>query len=191
MRIFWWVFLISGTSFSATASTDVTNQILKQQSTLIRNSLSGAQTRWHIGDEDVYQINLGPISGNLVARVAEIETAGVWVDQKIDMGLAGSQRIRELIDPQTGKTLRIFIDGVEQNPANSETETISTNSDRVSVPAGTFDCMHGVLKGKKDGQLIEIWVNPQAVPLAGMVKMIQPSSLGKATLTLKSFKKAE
>src|SRR5690606_1351747 len=113
----------------------------------------------------------GFIKGSMVMSVREIGADGIWVDQNLDLGFAGKQNASMLIDPNTGETKKFIVDGKEQEIPKSNVEIISVTEERITVPAGTFDSLHAVIKDKDSGQQTDAWLNPEQIPLTGMLKM--------------------
>jgi hypothetical protein len=108
----------------------------------------------------------------------------------MDMGFLGKQKVEILFDKATGQVKKLLANGQEQQlPSTSNIEVVETKEDRVTVPAGTFDAIYAKIKDRDNGQIQEAWVNPQEVPITGMVKAIADSQLGKINqeLTAKSF----
>ncbi|MDZ4083100.1 MAG: hypothetical protein U1E10_09200, partial [Bdellovibrionales bacterium] len=85
---------------------------------------------------------------------------------------------------------KLLANGQEQSlPDTSNIEIVETKESSITVPAGTFDAIYAKIKDKSNGQIQEAWINPQEVPINGMVKAIADSQMGKITqeLTAKSF----
>ena len=136
-----------------------------------------------------YNIDMGFIKGSMVMSVRSVGADGIWMDQKMDLGFAGKQDVQTLLDPNTGEVKKMIVNGQEQAPPKQNVEVVEVKEDRITVPAGTFDAVHARLKDLDQNQEINVWINPQAIPLSGMLKTIQPSQLGNVTVVLKSFKK--
>ena len=83
----------------------------------------------------------------------------------------------------------MLVDGKEQAVPKNDIEIVDQKQEQVTVPAGTFDSIHITIKDKaNNGDLSEQWVNPRDIPIAGMVKTLANSQIGKVTMELTSFK---
>ncbi|HND86173.1 MAG TPA: hypothetical protein PLU50_10210, partial [Pseudobdellovibrionaceae bacterium] len=111
----------------------------------------------------------------------------MWIDQDVDLGFAGKQNASMLIDQNTGEIKKMLVNGKEQSVPKQDIEVIEVKEDKITVPAGTFECIHARLRDKGQNQEINSWINPQQIPLSGMLKTIQPSQFGNVTILLKSF----
>ena len=145
---------------------------------------------WKKGDTNTYSLDMGFIQGSMVQTVREIGADGIWVDQNMDMGFAGKQTASQLIDPATGEIKKMIVNGKEQEvPKQGEQEVVKVEEASITVPAGTFECIHAQIKDKASGDITEAWINPDKVSIGGMLKVIQPSQFGNVTIVLKSFTK--
>ncbi|HWU44305.1 MAG TPA: hypothetical protein VN132_12730 [Bdellovibrio sp.] len=146
---------------------------------------------WKVGDTANYDLDIGGfIKGSMVMSVASIGADGIWMDQDADLGFAGKQKIQTLLDPNTGAIKKVIANGQEQQIPKQDLQIIETKEEKITVPAGTFDSIHARAQDKaaNNGE-INIWLNPQIVPMGGMIKQTAPSQFGVTTLVLKSFKK--
>ncbi len=144
---------------------------------------------WKVGDQNSYSLDMGFIKGSMVMTVAEIGDDGIWLNQDMDLGFAGKQQARALIDPNTGEVKKLIVNGQEQQVPKQNVEIIETKEDKITVPAGTFECIFVRLRDKDQNKDIQTWINPRQIPISGMLKTIQPGQFGDVTLLLKSFKK--
>lgn len=180
------VTLSANFAFSAPTVVEVLHNIQHQS---ILSQVEAKALDWKVGDTNNYNIDMGFIKGSMVMSVRSVGADGIWMDQKMDLGFAGKQEIQTLLDPNTGEVKKMIVNGKEQTPPTQNVEVIEVKEDRVTVPAGTFDAVHARLKDLDQNQEINVWINPQQIPLSGMLKTIQPSQLGNVTVVLKSFKK--
>jgi hypothetical protein len=144
---------------------------------------------WKIGDSTSYEIELEGMGklGTMVKMAMKDEGTGVWVKNEAD--LMGQKDVTEiLIDRSTGKILKMIHNGREEQVPSDEIEIISQDYTEITVPAGTFKCLHIVAKSKQVSKM-EIWANPQAVSLDGSLQMIMATQFGNMTLKLTQFKK--
>lgn len=140
------------------------------------------------GDSANFTIDMSIIQGTMVMSVYDIVAEGAWIHQDVDMSFAGKQKIEILLDPNTGETKRLIVNGKEEKvPDAGDMEIIETKEETISVPAGSFVCLY--IKAKtKEGEAQQ-WVNIKEVPVFGMVKAIMQSQFGPVTIELTSFKK--
>lgn len=180
--------LIGANGFAAVNMVDVVTEI--QNNTVAQNIVDGRAIDWKVGDTNNYKMNIGGfISGTMVMSVRSKSEEGIWVDQNID--LSGQQQKAEtLFDANTGAVKKMLVNGKEQSlPEGNDQEIESVTQEKITVAAGTFDCLHAVLVNKKDQSKTDAWVNPQVIPISGALKMISPSQFGKVTMELTSYKK--
>lgn len=144
---------------------------------------------WKVGDSNSYTLDMGFIKGSMVMTMRQIAADGYWLDQDMDMGFAGKQKAQMLLDPNTGEIKRMVVNGQDQQIPKQNVEIVEVVEDHITVPAGSFDCIHARIKDKDTNQETNAWINPQLIPLSGMLKTIQPSQFGQVTVELKSFVK--
>lgn len=160
------------------------------QTAIVQSQVSAMGLKWKVGDKADYKIAGGIINGTVKSFVREDNGTEIWVQQDMDMGFLGKQKVEILFDKATGQVKKLLANGKEQTlPDPSNIEVLETKEDKVTVPAGTFAAIYAKIKDKSNDQIQEAWINPQDVPINGMVKAIADSQLGKITqeLTAKSF----
>ncbi|CAN5387527.1 hypothetical protein BH10BDE1_BH10BDE1_22680 [soil metagenome] len=146
--------------------------------------------KWKVGDTADYSMSAGFISGTIHSFVRDDNGTEIWVQQDMDLGFAGKQKIEILFDKATGQVKKLLADGKEQTlPDASNMEVVEQKEDTVTVPAGTFQAIYVKIKNKDDGKMQEAWINPKEVPINGMLKVLADSQLGqvKQELTSKTF----
>lgn len=178
--------LISVNGVAASSPVEVLSQV---QMPAIMDQASTLGLDWKVGDTASYSVDMGFIKGSMISSVRSIGADGIWMDQNVDLGFAGKQKMETLIDPNTGAVKKMLVNGKEQAPPKQDIEVIEMKEDRITVPAGTFDCIHARLKDKESNKEINAWINPQVIPMSGMIKQVAPSDLGNVTIVLKSYKK--
>jgi hypothetical protein len=145
---------------------------------------------WKVGDENDYNLNIGGfIKGGMVMKVREVGADGIWMDQNMDLGFAGKQNASMLLDPNTGEIKKMLVNGKEQAVPKQNVEVVEVTEDHITVPAGSFDCVHARILDKDTKKESNAWINPQLIPLSGMLKTVQPTPVGDMTVELKSFHK--
>lgn len=184
--IFSTILAVSSFAMAAPTFVDVVTGITHQQ---ISEQAHTMGLNWKVGETNNYSIDMGFIKGSMVMSVREIAADGVWLDQNVDLGFAGKQVIQTLLDPNTGEVKKMIVNGKEEAVPKNNTEIVDVKEDKITVPAGTFECIHARLKDKDTNKESNAWINPQLIPISGMLKAIQPSQLGDVTILLTSFKK--
>ncbi len=163
-----------------------------QTQTMVQAQLA-AGLNWKVGDEADYSISIGGfINGTSHTFVREDIGTSLWMVQDMNLGVAGKQMIEVLINKTTGKIEKMLVGGKEQTPPDAgDQEVVEMHEDKVTVPAGSFPCIYAKIKSKKDNSIQEAWINPQAVPMSGLLKALADSQFGKVTeeATKFSFKK--
>lgn len=185
-------FLFLGAA-SASTPTTVVEQVIsgveQQLHIQLMSSVHNMGLNWKVGDQNNYSLDMGFIKGGMVMTVNSIGDDGIWLDQDMDLGFAGKQQAKALIDPNTGEVKKLIVNGKEQEIPKQNVEIVETKEDKITVPAGTFDCIFVRLHDKDNNNDIQTWINPREIPISGMLKTIQPGQFGDVTLLLKSFKK--
>ncbi len=144
---------------------------------------------WKVGDQASYSLKMSMVNGTMLMNVREITAEGIWLDQDVDLGPFGKQESDLLVDQETGEVKKILVNGQEQQIPENNSEIVEAKDDRITVPAGTFDCIYAKIKDTKTQEITEAWINPELIPVSGMLKTIQPSQMGNVTLELTSFVK--
>ncbi|MES2857467.1 MAG: hypothetical protein V4692_16470 [Bdellovibrionota bacterium] len=176
------------------AATPAQANTLVDVSTLQASLMVEAKTLgldWKVGDEADYKLTIGTfIKGKSHNFVREDVGTSLWMVQDMDLGAMGKQKMEILINKTTGAIEKLLVNGQEQQvPDAGEIEIIETKEARITVPAGAFDCIYVKIRSSEGIQ--EAWLNPQAVPMGGNLKVMADSQLGKVTQELVAAKKAE
>ncbi len=143
---------------------------------------------WKPGDTASYNVDMGFVQGTMVTAVRSNDGNEIWLTQDMDLGFAGKQAVETLMDANTGEVKKVIANGQEQDIPEQNLEVIEIVDATITVPAGTFDCIHARLTDKSSNNEINIWQN-STVPMSGMVKQIVPSQFGEVTIELTSFTK--
>ena len=145
------------------------------------------------GDFAKYDMNVGSfVKGKMEINVLEVGAEGIWIQQLVDLGFAGKQDMRQLLDPNTGEIKKFIVNGKEQAPPDrGNFEIIDQKEDTIQVPAGRFTCVYIKAEVENQGQksVTEQWVNPRQVAVMGLVKMVSQTQLGPMVAVLTTFKK--
>lgn len=173
--------------FSAQANDGVTiaNSIVKSS-----NFNAQMVAQWVVGDKADYKVSIGGfINGTMNTYVREEVTEGFWIVQDMDLGFAGKQKVEMLID-HAGQILQLLVNGQKQDiPNQDDQEIIEMDESSVTVPAGTFDAIYVKVRNKKDNSESEAWINPEAVPVMGLVKQLANSQLGPVNVELTAYER--
>jgi hypothetical protein len=169
------------------------NTLVNEISWVMSNEFKAQQLNFKQGDFAKYDMNIGSfIKGKMEMNVLDVTHEGVWLQQLVDLGFAGKQDVRQLLDPNTGEIKRYIVNGKEQTPPDrGNIEIIEQKQDTVQVPAGRFVCVYIKANIEVQGQkaVAEQWINPRDVAVMGLVKMVTQTQLGPMTAVLTSFKK--
>jgi hypothetical protein len=131
---------------------------------------------------------MGFIQGKMQSFVREEVEAGIWMQQDMDLGFMGKQKVEVLFDKNTGQVLEIIANGQKQDlPDSSNMELEDMKEANITVSAGTFDCVYMKVRDKNKNESSEAWINPQLVPMSGLIKQISPSPFGQVKMELTSF----
>jgi hypothetical protein len=145
---------------------------------------------WKVGDTSDYNMNGGIISGKMHMAVRELVAEGFWTQTDMDLGFVGKQKVEILYDKNTGAVLQLLVNGQKQTPPSAaDQEVIDSKQTTVTVPKGTFPALYAKIKNKKNGEITEVWINMEAIPVGGLIKTIAPSQLGQITVELTNFHK--
>jgi hypothetical protein len=148
-----------------------------------------AGLNWKVGDQADYSVSIGGfINGTSHNFVREDIGTSLWMVQDMDLGIAGKQMVEVLINKSTGKIEKMLVGGKEQAvPDAGDQEVVEMHEDKVTVPAGSFPCIYAKIKSKKDNSIQEAWINPQTVPMSGLLKALADSQFGKVTQEATKF----
>lgn len=141
-----------------------------------------------VGETADYKLSLGGfLEGTMNMLVREETADGIWLEQNIDL-MIQKQKVETLFDKETGQVKKVLVDGQEQKLEQGEApEIVESKPDTITVPKGTFECSYVKLKDK-EGTETELWVNPELVPIMGLIKMASQSQIGPVTIELTDFK---
>lgn len=176
-------------SINAVAAPTAHEVLVQVQMPAIMDQAQTLGLDWKVGDRADYSIDMGFLKGSMVMSVKSIGNDGIWMQQDADLGFAGKQKIETLIDPNTGEIKKMLVNGKEQQVPKQDVEVIEVKEATITVPAGTFECIHARLKDKEQNAEINAWINPEKVPMSGLLKQVAPSQFGQVTVVLKSFQK--
>lgn len=143
---------------------------------------------WAVGDTASYNLSTRYGKGTMVQSVTKDEGASLWMRQAFK--LRGQAQILDVqLNKADGKILKMLENGQETDiPEDEELEILSADERKVTVPAGTFACIHVVAR-QKDGHRLESWMNPEDTVMDGTLKQVVGTDMGNIVLELVSFKR--
>lgn len=181
------VLLIAGLEASASF---VSPSVAAQSVALItvRDIKPSAMLNWTVGSTADYNLNMGFISGTMHSQVREETAQGFWIQQDMNLGFMGAQKVETHINKDTGEVIELLVNGQKQTPPDaSQTEIVESKREKVTVPKGEFDSIWVKLHDKKENKDSQVWVNPAVVPMGGMLKTIAPGPIGEVTVELTDY----
>lgn len=166
---------------------------VKALSTKILGEVNPSKIPLTVGDSADYAIDLGGfIKGTMNMLVREETSEGIWLVQDIDLQIQ-KQKVETLLDAETGAVKKMLVDGKEQQLEDGgKSEIVESKPDTITVPKGEFECTYVKIKSTaKSGEEseAELWLNPELVPVMGLIKQAAQSQFGTVTLELTDFKK--
>lgn len=185
------ILLAMGLAASVNASAATLNDVVSVANQAIFSGTVEAQGfDFKVGDKADYKLNMGGfIQGTMAMEVKAVSADSVTLGQSVSI-MGQGQNCELVMNPNTGETKSLVCDGKPQEiPDQGGMEVVDMKEDKVTVPAGTFECLYIKVKQTKDNSIVEQWANPKLVPVSGMIKSIMPSQLGKVTVELTGFKK--
>jgi hypothetical protein len=163
---------------------------------LVVKSIRTHGLNWNVGDSADYSLagGGGVLNGKAHMFVREAADPGFWMEQDVDLGSLGQEKVETLVNKDNGQVVEMIVNGQKQDPPASDDETVvDSHKDHITVtkfPNGA-DCFWVKVHSKSQNSDSQMWVNPELVPIAGMLKMIAPSQLGDITLELTDFSKKQ
>ncbi|MCE3010511.1 MAG: hypothetical protein LW875_07860 [Proteobacteria bacterium] len=177
-------------TFAVGAQATNVNQVALGLSQSVLSEVDAQNMNWKVGDSASYNMKGGFINGKMVMTIKSITGNEVVINQNLDLGFLGKQDCDATIDASNGQTKKLVCNGQEQQaPSQGDIEVVDIKDDKITVPAGTFECLHIIAKNTKDNSEINQWANPKLVPVSGLIKAVTPSQIGTMTVELTSFKK--
>jgi hypothetical protein len=151
---------------------------------------------WQVGDFQNIDLDYaGIMKGTASKKVTKEEPAqnAVWYTNTIEL-MGQKQTVETLVSRVDGKELKRIVNGKEEAPptpgdGDASLEIIEQSETEITVPAGKFECMYikAKITSKGQSQEMEAWMNPVAVNIDGMIKIVMASQLGPISMTLKEF----
>jgi hypothetical protein len=175
------------TQAHASLTADVSANVQNLQTTIKVQMQLAAGLNWHVGDKASYALDIGGfIKGTSNNFVREDIGTAFWMEQ--DMDLSGqTQKVEALVNKSTGQVEKLLVNGQAQDVPKSDTEVLEMHEAKITVQAGTFDCVYAKIRDKGDQKITEAWINPKIVPMSGILKAIADSQYGKVTQEVTSM----
>lgn len=177
-------------AFSVTASAQDQIEVFDVrdlQTALTIQASMRAGLNWKVGDRATYKLDMGGfIKGTSNNSVREDTGTAFWVVQDVDL-MFQKQKVEILINKSTGQIERLLVNGQEQNVPQTESEVLEMKEDRITVAAGSFDCIYAKIRDRSDGKITEAWINPKVVPMSGTLKAVADSQFGKVVQEVTSM----
>jgi hypothetical protein len=177
------IFAFAVPSYAKVEMSAINNMAVRELQTLVSTGLN-----WKVGDTLNFNLAIQELSltGTVVVQVTKVDSSGDTMTEDVDLGQYGKENIVAVIDPNTGKIISLTVNGQPQTPPTSNPQIISQSTTKITVPAGTFDCIDAVIQ---DGQQQEeVWVNPTQIPITGMLKQSAKQNGMTVVMELTSFK---
>ena len=151
---------------------------------------------WKVGDTLNFDLRIKPIPvvAAAVLKVTQIDKDGITLVEEISYKTL-KQTIETVLDPNTGQVKSTKINGkpvaMPAPSGGSGSKIIKEEEAHIKVKAGEFDCIHIVMESQAAGQeeptQTEIWMNPAAIPISGMLKTSSVVSYFTIEMELASF----
>lgn len=147
---------------------------------------------WKVGDTADFSLTLSslPVNGTETETVTKDEGTTLWFEEVMDLQIE-KETADIQIDKNTGKILQMTVNGQAQTIPDGAIKVIKQEYTSITVPAGTFKCVHIVAQETTNGTTsnVEMWANPTDTVMEGTLKEIADTgSMGTMTTELTSFK---
>jgi hypothetical protein len=165
----------------------------KEAREAVLRGMAFSALNWRVGDTLRFKVTMKPVSlkGSAVVRVEQIAEEGILIVQDVRLGILGNQHVEMLIDRLNGRVLRMITNGHEEIVPEMAMKTVKQEGVKISVPAGTFDCLHIVMEDAKKRRS-EVWANPMEIPLNGIIKSVEHKMKPfTTTMELTSFERGQ
>jgi hypothetical protein len=142
---------------------------------------------WKVGEYTDYSLEaMGMPLGTMKKYVASEVGNNIWLNQDMEGGMIGNQKVEVLMDRATGQVLEMKQNGKNVEVPNDPIELIDQETTTITVPAGTFEVIH-ITARSKQAKKIEVWANPRDIALDGAAQMYIESGFLPMTMKLTKF----
>jgi hypothetical protein len=141
---------------------------------------------WKVGDNTFHQFMYKAMElATMEWTVFKDEGTSIWVRHIWTNPDGTKDRVEELVDKETGKTLKYIRNGKEEEvPAEGNPiKVISSKDTTVTVPAGTFAAKLMVTESDELG-VADTWQNEQEIPLSGVLKVVFYKGANRLKITM-------
>ena len=137
--------LLTGTASFATET--ISDEALSSALVTMAPKLVNNFITFKVGDTLNFNLKLSiGLSGTMSMTVTAQDTTTVTITQIADLTVQ-KQTIVEVIDKTNGKIISVTVNGQPQTPPDSASEkVIKQEPAHITVPAGTYDCIHVVVR---------------------------------------------
>ena len=178
---------VAGTAAQANVFT--VSQIHSEALTTLNTISTMALINWKVGDSADMKVELGgmPFGGTMHKEATKEEGTGIWLKSQLNLTIMNDEQ-EMLLDRNTGKVLKFIHNGKEEALPDEKITIVKTEAAQITVPAGTFKCMHIVAKSDQV-PAIELWENTRDVSLDGALKEYMDQGQVKITMELTGLKR--
>ncbi|MCB0341967.1 MAG: hypothetical protein H6626_11490 [Pseudobdellovibrionaceae bacterium] len=156
----------------------------------VQTQMATQALNWKVGDSTDHNLNMGFLPGTMHSEVREETSNGFWIQQDVELGFGQTQKIEVLFDKNTGQVLEVRVNGEKQSPPDAgNMEVVDMKEASVTVPKGTFDCIYVKIRDTKKNEESEAWINPELIPINGLIKTIAPGPFGEVVLELTDYRR--
>jgi hypothetical protein len=126
---------------------------------------------WKVGDTLNFDMQMKPLpqKGTMTIKVVSDTADGYTLEEDVNF-LVLKQVVQVLFDKNTGEIKKMTVNGKETDVPDAGKETLVKEEEaHITVPAGSFDCIHMVTEDASHQQS-ETWLNPRDLPITGILK---------------------
>jgi hypothetical protein len=140
---------------------------------------------WKVGDKASYNVEvMGQALGTMDEYVDRYDGNNLWMVEKMNL-MGQAQEVDTEIDRTNGNIIKMTVNGQDQQVPNDPPQITNQEVVDVTVPAGTFHCAH-LTFNTSQVQGAQVWMNPQAIVMAGDAKEDMPTQGIEVVLELTS-----
>lgn len=182
------VFMFLGFARAETVFESITSELIQYDLRILR--IASGLIDWEVGEWTSYKLKTTFGAGDMKKEVTSDEGTALWLTSYVTL-LGQKQKIEALIRKADGKTLKLLIDGKEQDVPDVQYDILEQKEDNIKVPKfpNGIDCIYLKLKEKEKGTIIKTWINPRDVFLDGMVKTETSQGFMTISIELENFGK--
>lgn len=170
-----------GFAFSSVPQMAVSNVSASSISHMIRNGVV-----FKVGDTLNANLKIveANINGTVKIAITALDATTVTIQEDADLQIQ-KQVIVMVINKTNGKVISVTVNGQPQQVPTSNPKIVKQETATVTVPAGTYACLHLVLDD--NGNQSEIWADPKDIPINGLLKEVGKQQGYTVEMELTSF----